>query len=378
MSDCPICNKDFVKHSQAIKGLCYCLDCENFFYQGDEPAFSTHEVLKTVGEISFEDVLFSHRGIAVASDLSQIEPRILEIAKKIVCSDEFNFKERILELNTGDEQGIWSLVDDIVTLFRIEDYCCEYIVRLFAYAVNKIEIVEPPDKIIEERKKTGILQSFSIDKQKVMSGDRISVKWSVCIPRHKCILKKNGDEVFASRLKEDHYECIVDKETTFTLIVLRQDGVELVVEERKVEIVESVKINSFIADNDYILESQSVKLSWSVSNAERIVLLPDSLDVSDKDNVQLFPMKSQEYQLVAIGFNGEIISSNVTVSVVPLPQCVIDMKNTISKLQLPSISNIQLPNIPTELTKYKTKHLFDYVQNIAETMPNKIQKILKQ
>lgn len=389
MAKCPICQQKFAQSSKDVEGLCYCSDCGNFFYEGEDSDFEVHRVLKAVYDISFADVLFSHRGIAVVADLSQIEPLMLEVMQKIILSDIPDFRSDITNLEKDDEAGLWGIIEGLKSFYKIEDYCCEYIVRLFAYAMGKIDIVKSPSDAYKEKQVKGIIQEFIVDKPKVEMNDFVVVHWKVCAERHKTVLLKNGEEVFVSKHKEDAFKCAVDSDTTFKLIVLNQLGAELVVDEIKVSVVESVSISFFKIDRNFIIESQSVILSWNVLNAERIILIPEGIDVTQRKSVKVFPEKSTEYQLKAIGYMGEVVEASVAISVMPCPKCAVDIAEVYSQQEFPSLSSFQIPSLPqldiplypvqgpvfpTVADSFNNMQLWSRIQRILSTFPNKLLK----
>lgn len=81
-------------------------------------------------------------------------------------------------------------------------------------------------------------------------------------------------------------------------------------------------IDSFNTNKRVLVEGQEVTLSWSVRNANSI-LIDGSIDVTGKNEYTIQPTKTASYFIQASNIFGNSISKKIEIEVIPMPQVVI-------------------------------------------------------
>ena len=118
-----------------------------------------------------------------------------------------------------------------------------------------------------------------------------------------------------------------------------------------VHVMLPVKIKSFKANKDYIVESDKVELTWDVENADSVILYPFARDVLSFNRYEVAPSRTTEYRLEA----RNMISKEeavIAVGVRTLPKIDVEFADAISKIELPSC-NVDLSFISSSMEKSK-------------------------
>ncbi len=207
----------------------------------------------------------------------------------------------------------------------------------------------------DEKKKVSIIPlpapriiSFSSNRTKIKAGERIKLSWNI---RHtetaRLRTSLSSKEIpLIGRKKLDYVPKVGE---ILTLVCYAIDKKVEVTQDLEIDIIESVTIDSFSSNQYEIIESMPIKLTWRVRNATSVIILPNNIDVTDKDSIILHPYRSTEYQLKA---SNEISSTTeiVSVKVKPLPKLTFSMPDCSSLLKFPVI-NLDFSKLVSNITE---------------------------
>lgn len=192
------------------------------------------------------------------------------------------------------------------------------------------------------------ITSFSLSQRSISFNQEIKLKWSI---RNfaRAVLRYGSEEIDVTH--KDYFKHRPDKDITYTLVCFAEDEQFYDEQSIDVHVMLPVKINSFKADKDYVVESDKVVLTWNVENADRVTLFPLSREVSSLNRYEIAPSRTTEYRLEA----RNMISKEeavVAVGVRTLPKIDVEFADAISKIELPSC-NVDLSYISSSMEKSK-------------------------
>lgn len=184
----------------------------------------------------------------------------------------------------------------------------------------------PPPRII----------SFSSNRKRIKAGERIKLSWSI---KHTetARLRSSLSSKEIPLIGKRKLEYVPEVGEILTLVCYAIDKKVEITQDLEIDIIESVAIDNFSCNQCEIIESMPIKLSWSVRNATSIIILPNNIDVTDKESIIIYPYRSTEYQLKA---TNEISSTTeiISVKVKPLPKLTFSMPDCSSLLKFPVIN----------------------------------------
>lgn len=192
------------------------------------------------------------------------------------------------------------------------------------------------------------ITSFSSSQRSISSNQEIKLKWSI---RNfaRAVLRYGSEEIDVTH--KDYFKHRPDKDIAYTLVCFAEDEKFYDEQSIDVHVMLPVKINSFKADKDYVVESDKVVLTWNVDNADSIILYPFAREVSSFNKYEVAPSRTTEYRLEARNMisNEEAI---IAVGVRTLPKIDVEFADAISKIKLPSC-NVDLSFISSSMEKSK-------------------------
>ena len=193
------------------------------------------------------------------------------------------------------------------------------------------------------------ITSFSSSQRSISSNQEIKLKWSIRNSA-RAVLRYGNEEIDVTH-KSDYFKHRPDKDITYTLVCFAED--EQFYEEQSIDVhvMLPVKIKSFKANKDYVVESDKVVLTWDVENADSVILYPFARDVLSFNRYEVAPSRTTEYRLEA----RNMISKEeyvITVGVRTLPKVDVEFADAISKIELPSC-NVDLSFISSSMEKSK-------------------------
>ena len=192
------------------------------------------------------------------------------------------------------------------------------------------------------------ITSFSSSQRSISSNQEIKLKWSM---RNfaRAVLRYGSEEIDVTH--KDYFKHRPDKDITYMLVCFAEDEKFYDEQSIDVHVMLPVKINSFKADKDYVVESDKVVLTWNVENADRVTLFPLSREVSSLNRYEIAPSRTTEYRLEAVNMISKE-EAVVTVGVRALPKVDVKFADAISKIELPSC-NVDLSFISSSMEKSK-------------------------
>ena len=218
-------------------------------------------------------------------------------------------------------------------------------------------------------KPTPTIKSFSSSTYKIKAGQDVKLKWDV----------RNSAKVILSYLdtnidvtKKDYFKLSPKQTETFKLICFADDDSVYTEQELTIHVLGLVKINSFTADKDVVVESEKVKLSWNVENATSIILRPFMRDITNANNYEVSPSRSTEYTIVAqnsisqeertitVGVRQlpKINMDNLEFSKIEIPSCNINISSGFDEIKISRIDKYMIDrNVCTEGLYYKLSKL---------------------
>ena len=149
------------------------------------------------------------------------------------------------------------------------------------------------------------IASFGAQPDTIMPGDTARLAWSV----------EDADAVFvggADVTDSTHLEVAPEATTTYGLVAVNVLG-DSAAAEVTVTVVPPATIASFGAQPDTIMPGDTARLTWSVADAESVIL--DGADVTDSTQLEVAPEATTTYELVAVNVLGDSVMAEVTVTV---------------------------------------------------------------
>lgn len=222
------------------------------------------------------------------------------------------------------------------------------------------------------------IRTFSASRTQIKAGNTIRLSWDV-INARRILLKNSYEDIDVS--KQTSIERSPMEDTTYTLIAFAVDEQISISKEITVYVLQEVVINDFLSNIDQTLESQAIELSWDVKFAEKIVLFPNSLDVTKQKSIKLFPSTTTTYTLIASNAISEK-KQMLTVGVRRLPKLDVKVSESLSKLQIPTC-DIDLTSLTDSIVETKLDRwlLSPTEQNISKRiwkkgLWNRLKKLL--
>jgi len=190
--------------------------------------------------------------------------------------------------------------------------------------------------------------------------DEIEITWNV-INFSKLFLLIDGNLLEVTDKKS--FKFIADNTKDIKLICESIENLKIISQILSLKVIEKVSINYLNASSLYTLQSKPILLSWGVSNASEIFLLPLKKKLDAEGTLSLMPSTKTVYTLEA---RNELtkVRREIEIDVLPLPS-ILNIRLVIPpKITLPSFYESRitypLPTQPerkffTRLEKYLTK-----------------------
>lgn len=263
--------------------------------------------------------------------------KLFEIDKeRILAGNKINVTWETINSSKTQITGVGEVNSKGNRLIKVE----EHEIRLIAEnelgqveAIKTIEIIPQP-----------VIHRFSSVHSNIKAGKTTKLSWSIDYAK-AITLKSPTDELDVTVMSELEVSPIED--TTYTLIVLAGDEKTLISKEITIRVLKDVAINDFSSDIPQTLESQPVLLRWNVANADKIMLYPNDIDVTQQTSIKVFPNRTVIYRLVASNAIS-IKEQMVSVGVRPLPKLDVKVSDSLSRLQIPKCE-IDLTSLTTSI-----------------------------
>ena len=222
------------------------------------------------------------------------------------------------------------LAGEDVTLYKDVELVVDKAVELQLVVSNDYDQTKQSIKIVPYS--SPVIRRFSSSHSNIKAGKTTRLSWSTDYAK-TITLKSPTEEVDITLMSE--LEVSPTEDTTYTLIAYAVDESISVLKEISIRVLQDVIINDFSSDLPQTLESQPVELRWDVANADKIMLYPNDIDVTQQTSIKVFPNRAMTYRLVAsnaISIKEEMVS----VGVRPLPRLDVKVSDSLSRLQIPN------------------------------------------
>lgn len=163
------------------------------------------------------------------------------------------------------------------------------------------------------------IKEFRSKQQKLEFGKETQLVWDIENAKKVELHWMGNIEVIPNKGEKT---IIPNEHTTYKLIVTALDGITKENKEINVQVFKRVEIKSFVSNLDFVVESIPIKLTWKTKNASKILLsssLDADIDVTGKNEIDIFPKKGVYYQLKASNELFTINSSQIKIEVQNIP-----------------------------------------------------------
>lgn len=194
----------------------------------------------------------------------------------------------------------------------------------------QIEVVAKPE-----------IKSLKLNRTIALTNDEIEISWEA-INFSKLFLLIDEDVLEVSDKKSFKFEA--DKSKDIKLICESIEKLKTISQTVSLKVIKKVSVNHLTASSLYTIQSKPVLLSWDVSNATEIVLLPSKKKLEAVGTLNILPSSKTVYVIEA---RNELTTERkeIEIDVLPLPSMSNIRLVTLPKITLPSFyeSRIEYP-----------------------------------
>ncbi len=176
------------------------------------------------------------------------------------------------------------------------------------------------------------IRFFTASSQEISKGQQIILKWNVIAAKR--LLLRDDNLLEWDVTSQNKIDILPSKSSRYTLVAISADDDITIEESIDVKVYDNVIIHSFIANPSRTIEAEPVMLQWKVDSAEKVILYPDGVDVTNYRSIEVYPKRDTHYRLVA----SNLMSTQeamLTISVMSLPKVEINMPKSIERLKFP-------------------------------------------
>ncbi len=266
----------------------------------------------------FSDV--SKKGLSVSPIIKDIHVREAEYCEGSKIHIEWDV-ENYTKLQLAGED---------VTLYKDVELVVEKAVELQLIASNDYDITKQSVRVVPDS--SPVIRCFLSSHSNIKAGKTTRLSWSVDYAK-KILLKSPICEIDVTTISE--YDVSPDSDITYTIIAYAVDESISVSKNISIRVLRDIVINDFSSDISQTLESQPVELRWDIENADKVMLYPNDLDVTQQNFIKVFPNRTITYRIVAsnaISIKEQMLS----VGVRSLPKLDVKVSDSLSRLQIPN------------------------------------------
>lgn len=330
---CPCCNNELI-FDKKISELAYCPQCSLFFWNSspNRPVYSLTSVLSGVKRISSTDILFSDRipGI-VSTVIPNIGEGILEIFRRLSKPEAQTF--------IGAIQYDEEITDLILSMFvnkvgfdrkKVIEVC-----NALRNALNKPGINATERSTLSKK----YIVNFSSSSTEALKGEKILVQWNVInnADLSYVIVSEKG----STKVKSNGSMWIKPDNISYVTLKVLHKKYQEIIESQTINInIVSPPIIHQISTNlsSPVVESEKLKISWNVENADKITLVHHyndyeklTVDVTNLGGLLSYTaLRTELLELIAERRTSKI-SKSIMIEVIPLPK--------ISLAEIPQFTN---------------------------------------
>ena len=352
---CDICNKQGLVESKKIPGLCYCISCNNFLYYGENTNYPIHILLREVYQIChFLDILVSVRIIGLIADLCERDEKTLVTYTKVITAGLVDMDEisQVIKQPQTIPQYIVNVSRQIEQTLAIDYDYCEYIIRLLFFALGNNISTEAPD-LSSSIEDSHFIRLFKQSSSKVLKGQFVDFQWDVRGKNIRIYLQV-GEKTYTIKNPRASKKIAFNDDQKVVLVVRSKSNQQEIARRTLfVTVIEEVELLYFEASQPVSIESSPIKLSWEVKNADRILLLPDKVDVTKATEMTVRPSMTTTYTL-KVSNECSSKEKKCTIRVRQLP--------VIERVKIPAVSSTGSPLISISLPSI---HVISPLPNIS-------------
>ena len=270
------------------------------------------------------------------------------------------------------------LAGEDVTLYKDVELIVDKAVELQLVVSNDYDLVKQSVNVVPYS--SPVVSCFSSSHSNIKAGKTARLYWSVDYAK-KVLLISPSDEIDVTLMTE--LEISPANDTIYTLVAYAVDEGITVSKDITVRVLHDVVINDFSSDIPQTLESQPVELRWDIENADKIMLYPNDIDITQQNSLKVFPNRAMTYRIVASNAIS-IKEALVSIGVRPLPRLDVKVSDSLSRLEIPNCE-IDLTPLTTSIkeTDLDRWMLSPAEQNISkrvwgQSLWKKLKKILSK
>ncbi len=163
------------------------------------------------------------------------------------------------------------------------------------------------------------IKFFKSSRTKIKKGEKVKFNWN--IENVHLVEIKNNKNYTKVEFKDD-IELSPIENFTFELKITALDKKTTEIKTLDIQVFDKVNIENFQTDLNFVLETLPVKITWKVINNSNLELITngnEKIDVTGKNEIELFPKIKSVYELVAKNDLFQIKSDKIIVDVQKLP-----------------------------------------------------------
>lgn len=358
---CSCCGNS-LSFDRELSGLGYCAHCSLFFWEPKSKGkqHSLALILSAIRRISGSDMLFSERipGI-VSAILPDIDEGLLEILRRLHKPETESFVEAIRQDEELEEIAISLFVNKSgLDRGKVVTVC-----NALRRALDKSAIADTDSPISPHNKYILDLSSSSTE---VLPGEKIRISWIAADdPRFTYILISDDGPKKVKSNGSVWVNPNPELEVTLKVLYRHQqiDSRKITIKIARPPVIHHLSCNLPTP----VMESETLRISWYIENAERVTLIHHyndyeklTIDVTDFGGMLSFTALRSELLEIIAERRSLKVAKSIMIDVLPLPKFNVSEIPQFSKFPDMEITRI------TALTDFsETAKLFDTLRGIS-------------
>jgi hypothetical protein len=206
-----------------------------------------------------------------------------------------------------------------------------------------------------------IIEELCLKEPVILRGEFAEVNWKI-MQYSKLYIIHEGLRIDVSDVNT--YRFIPRTSSTIEFVCESLEALKTFTEPLFIKVIEGVDIHFFKPDKNLTIQSRPIVLSWEISNATEVILLPQNISIDAKGHLELRPSFDTVYSIVA---RNELTKKTreVLINVHPLPVVQAPSLEQLAVLSLPTLPAFQFEKIVQKKVKR------DLVNSIIEFLKNK-------
>lgn len=194
-----------------------------------------------------------------------------------------------------------------------------------------------------------VIRKFKASATKIRQSEAVRISWKIDGAQSAILRTPLRTSIVNPIMSET---IVLDHSGTVTLSCATNDPLVFVEENIFIEVVEEVEIVSIESDYPFIIESKPSRIRWAVKNAKKLVLMPMGIDVTNQNEIEVYPSRTTTYRLIASNDHTNVERS-IVISVKALPTVDPSIMADIASLSLPSLGKTGLSLLSSDVERLK-------------------------